>query len=105
MSYRKIAAGIIAAAGVAVIGLGVAYAAADDNDDETSEAFEFEVAEDATRFAFDDEPVFDDGMPGYGNPFVTQGYIYEAGHPRRRRRRQSRRQPDTPGGRDRHLDL
>ncbi len=39
----------------------------------------FDVAEDHTRFAFDEEPVHDDGMPAYGNPFVTQGYIYPAG--------------------------
>jgi len=40
---------------------------------------EFDVAEDGTRFVFDEAPVFDDGMPAYGNAFVTQGYIYEAG--------------------------
>ncbi len=39
----------------------------------------FDVAEDLTRFVFASEPVFDDGMPAYGNAFVTQGYIYEDG--------------------------
>lgn len=39
----------------------------------------FDVAEDLTRFVFAAEPVFDDGMPAYGNSFVTQGYIYEDG--------------------------
>lgn len=39
----------------------------------------FDVAEDHTRFVFDEAPVFDDGMPAYGNAFVTQGYIYPAG--------------------------
>lgn len=39
----------------------------------------FDVAEDATRFVFADQPVHADGMPSYGNPFVTQGYIYPAG--------------------------
>lgn len=39
----------------------------------------FDVAEDHTRFAFAPAPVHDDGLPAYGNPFVTQGYIYEAG--------------------------
>lgn len=39
----------------------------------------FDVAEDITRFVFADKPVFDDGMPAYGNAFVTQGYIYEDG--------------------------
>ncbi len=40
---------------------------------------EFDVAEDGTRFAFDEAPVYEDGLPAYGNAFVTQGYIYEAG--------------------------
>lgn len=39
----------------------------------------FDVAEDLTRFVFAAEPVFDDGMPAFGNAFVTQGYIYEDG--------------------------
>ena len=39
----------------------------------------FDAAEDATRFVFADAPVHDDGMPAYGNAFVTQGYIYPAG--------------------------
>ena len=39
----------------------------------------FDVAEDITRLIFAAAPVFDDGMPAYGNAFVTQGYIYPAG--------------------------
>jgi hypothetical protein len=39
----------------------------------------FDVAEDHTRFVFAPTPVHEDGMPAYGNPFVTQGYIYEEG--------------------------
>jgi hypothetical protein len=39
----------------------------------------FDVAEDHTRFLFAQTPVHSDGQPAYGNPFVTQGYIYEAG--------------------------
>jgi len=39
----------------------------------------FDVAEDHTRFVFAPVPVHADGQPDYGNPFVTQGYIYEAG--------------------------
>lgn len=38
-----------------------------------------DVAEDGTRFVFDDAPLFDDGLPAYGNSFVTQGFIYEDG--------------------------
>lgn len=32
-----------------------------------------------TRFVFDDDPVDEDGLPAYGNSFVTQGYIYPFG--------------------------
>lgn len=39
----------------------------------------FDVAEDLSRFVFAESPVFDDGMPAYGNVFVTEGYIYPAG--------------------------
>lgn len=39
----------------------------------------FDVAEDISRFVFAESPVFDDGMPAYGNPFITQGYVYPAG--------------------------
>lgn len=39
----------------------------------------FDVAEDMSRFVFAPAPVFDDGMPAYGNAFITQGYIYEDG--------------------------
>jgi hypothetical protein len=40
---------------------------------------EFEVAENGTRFFYDEEPVFADGLPAPGNAFVTEGYIYPAG--------------------------
>jgi hypothetical protein len=39
----------------------------------------YEVAEDGNRFKFDDLNLFEDGMPGYGSAFVTQGYIYPVG--------------------------
>jgi hypothetical protein len=39
----------------------------------------FEVAEDHTRFSFDETPVFEDGSPKAGNAFVTHGYIYKKG--------------------------
>lgn len=38
----------------------------------------FDVAEDHTRFQFDEAPVFEYGMPTAGNPFVAPGYIYPA---------------------------
>lgn len=39
----------------------------------------FDVAEDPTRFVFAPTPVHDDGLPAYGNYFVTQGYLYPEG--------------------------
>ncbi|MEL6525722.1 MAG: hypothetical protein AAFQ07_08430 [Chloroflexota bacterium] len=47
--------------------------------DVSASALAFDIAEDAGRFAFDDQNVFEDGMPAYGSAFVTQGYIYPAG--------------------------
>ena len=44
-----------------------------------SDATQVEVAEDGSRFVFDDLNLFEDGMPGYGSAFVTQGYIYPVG--------------------------
>lgn len=57
------------------IGLGTGAVQADSEDMVTA----FDVAEDHTRFVFDEAPVHDDGMPAHGNAFVTQGYIYPAG--------------------------
>lgn len=39
----------------------------------------FDVAESASKFVFDEAPVFDNGLPAYGNAFITQGYIYPYG--------------------------
>lgn len=61
-------------------GVGVAWASSDhESSGNDIEPVTFEITENATQFAFDEAPVFDDGMPAYGNPFVTQGYIYKAG--------------------------
>lgn len=39
-----------------------------------------EVAENPLRFSFDTAgPLLEDGTPAYGNPFVTQGYLYPEG--------------------------
>lgn len=43
------------------------------------ETLHFDVAENGTRFFFAAAPVFEDGMPAAGNPFVTEGYLYPAG--------------------------
>jgi len=58
---------------------GLALAAGDDGQSATVETLKFDVAEDMTRFAFDETKVFDDGLPAHGSSFVTEGYIYEYG--------------------------
>jgi hypothetical protein len=40
---------------------------------------EFDVAEDMHRFIFDQDIVFDDGLPADGSSFITRGYLYKAG--------------------------
>lgn len=40
---------------------------------------QFDVAESMPKFMFDEAPVLPSGMPAYGNPFITQGYIYPYG--------------------------
>lgn len=68
------------------LGLGLALALggcdpdADSGDDRSAQiSIEIDISENMARFSFDGAPVFDDGMPAYGNEFVTQGYIYPAG--------------------------
>ncbi len=39
----------------------------------------FDVAENGKRFTPDETPLFPDGLPAYGNEFVTEGYIYPPG--------------------------
>jgi hypothetical protein len=40
----------------------------------------FDVSESGSRFVFDEAPVFDNGLPAYGNAFVTEGYIFPHGY-------------------------
>lgn len=44
-----------------------------------TETLEFEVAEDMTRFVFDKDVVFEDGLPADGSSFITRGYLYAPG--------------------------
>lgn len=46
---------------------------------EEATPLQVEVAEDGTRFVFDDLRLHEDGMPAYGSAFVTSGYIYPVG--------------------------
>lgn len=43
------------------------------------EVLQFDVSEDMTRFIFDQDVVYEDGMPADGSSFITRGYLYEAG--------------------------
>jgi hypothetical protein len=65
----------------AALGLAtVALAGRDGNAPNTPFALlEIEVAEDVTAVVFDEAPVYDDGWPAHGNPFITMGYIYPKG--------------------------
>jgi hypothetical protein len=60
---------------VALVAVG-AYAALAQSE---GESLRYEIAEDGNRFVFGQERLFEDGMPQYGTPFVTQGYIYPEG--------------------------
>jgi hypothetical protein len=44
-----------------------------------TETLEFEVSEDMTRFVFDKDVVFEDGLPADGSAFITRGYLYAPG--------------------------
>ena len=63
----------IAITAIAILSMGEQAAEAN------TTVLKFDVAENATRFVFDEAPVFNDGLPAYGNAFVTGGYIYEQG--------------------------
>jgi hypothetical protein len=66
---------VMAVVAVALVAVG-AYAALAQSEDG---ALRIEVAEDGNRFVFNQDRLFEDGMPQYGTPFVTQGYIYPEG--------------------------
>jgi hypothetical protein len=40
---------------------------------------EFDVSEDMTRFIYDKDVAFEDGLPADGSAFITRGYLYAAG--------------------------
>jgi hypothetical protein len=77
---RSTRTAVAALALLSVTAGGVSLAAASDGNRPGSRTIEIDIAEDGTRFVFDEAPVFEeDGFPAYGNAFVTQGYIYPAG--------------------------
>jgi hypothetical protein len=40
---------------------------------------EFDVSEDMTRFIFNKDVAFEDGLPADGSAFITRGYLYPVG--------------------------
>jgi hypothetical protein len=46
---------------------------------EKIKTLEFDVSEDMTRFVFDKDVTFEDGLPADGSAFITRGYLYEPG--------------------------
>lgn len=62
--------------------VGVAEAGGDHYQRGHSKTLEFDVSENAKRFIFDETPMTTDKegneVPGDGNEFKTEGYIYEA---------------------------
>ena len=46
---------------------------------DSADVLRFDIVEDPTRFVFSEKPVDADGLPAYGNYFVTQGYLYPEG--------------------------
>jgi hypothetical protein len=45
----------------------------------STRVIELDVAEDMTRFIFDKDVAYEDGMPADGSSFITRGYLYEPG--------------------------
>lgn len=44
-----------------------------------AETLTVEISEDMNRFIFDQDVVYEDGMPAHGSGFVTIGYVYPEG--------------------------
>jgi hypothetical protein len=63
---------LVAAIAVPIVGVTMAQAPA-------SKTLEFDVSEDMTRFVFDKDVAYEDGMPADGSSFITRGYLYQAG--------------------------
>lgn len=83
-SWLAIGTLALAAVGVSTFGstfsqVAPANAAATEPTSIEGARFAVEIAEDGTRFVYDEEPRFANDLPAYGNAFVTQGYIYPAG--------------------------
>ena len=82
MSATRKSIALFVVLAVLIGGYAAAATARADRDDAPTvqtKTIRFDVAEDATRFVFDEQSVDEDGLPAYGNEFITQGYIYPHG--------------------------
>lgn len=82
MSFnRKLSLTLIALVVIAGLAAAAGVMAGRDRDGQNDqvEMLEIEIAEDVTQVVFDEAPVYDDGWPAHGNPFITMGYIYPKG--------------------------
>lgn len=64
---------------LAAVGAYVVLAEPVNQKDARVTVLELEIAENATRYSFDETPLHEDGIPAYGNEFITQGYLYPKG--------------------------
>lgn len=79
MTFKQFSRMVVLAALVLIISMVAFAVSAQTEPSAPMGSIEVEVAEDGNRFIFDDLNLFEDGMPGYGSAFVTQGYIYPVG--------------------------
>jgi hypothetical protein len=63
---------LIGAASVSIVRAGWGSA-------EEIKVVEFDVSEDMTRFVFDKDVAYEDGLPKDGSAFITRGYLYPVG--------------------------
>ena len=70
---------LIPAAPAAQAAANVPEATGSQNPNAQGRRLQFDVAEDMTRFIFDQDVAYEDGMPADGSSFITRGYIYEYG--------------------------
>jgi hypothetical protein len=78
MNRNRIIAAILGALALIAI-ITIPVAAVQANERGRTKVLEFDVSEDMTRFIFDKDVVFEDGLPGDGSAFITRGYLYEPG--------------------------
>jgi hypothetical protein len=80
LSIRTIVLAIIALASTSALSNPQSdHEAPDESYSVKTRSVTFDVAESMPKFIFDEAPLLPSGLPAYGNPFITQGYIYPTG--------------------------